>query len=155
MNKDTRLNDFFVSQFYSRNTLSALVYKRFKQERRDRRRRLSGKMSRQDLINLIVTPLHSVAGPCHLHRGRRGGRCHRRPVLASAPPQPLPSAIPHHRVLEQPPSPSLDWSAYRPMEPSDPNTSPWGRQGRPCVIHGWGPCPNQVALVHGPSSSSR
>jgi hypothetical protein len=32
------------------------------------------------------------------------------------------------------------------MEPSDPDASPWGRQDRPCVIHGWG-CPNRANRV--------
>jgi hypothetical protein len=43
---------------------------------------------------------------------------------------------------------------YQPMEPSDPNTSPWGRLGRSCAIHGWGACPNRVAPAHKPSSSN-
>jgi hypothetical protein len=44
---------------------------------------------------------------------------------------------------------------YRPMEPLDPDASPWDRRGRSCVIHYWGPCPNWVTQVHGSSSSGR
>jgi hypothetical protein len=50
-------------------------------------------------------------------------------------------------------SPSLDWSVNRPMVLSDPDAHPRGRQGGPCVIHGWD-CPNRVAPVHDPLSSS-
>jgi hypothetical protein len=83
-------------------------------------------------------------------RNVNSGRCHCR--LGSASPFPPPaSAPPHPRVLERLPSPSLD----RPMEPSDPDASPWGSRGRPCVIHSWGPCPNRVALGLGSSSSSQ
>jgi hypothetical protein len=39
------------------------------------------------------------------------------------------------------------------VTPPDPNTSPWGRWGRPCAVHGWG-CPNRVTPDQGPSSSS-
>jgi hypothetical protein len=41
------------------------------------------------------------------------------------------------------------------MEPSDTDTSPLGRRGRPCAVHGWGPCPNQVAPGLGSSSSGQ
>jgi hypothetical protein len=50
-------------------------------------------------------------------------------------------------------SPSTNRPAYRPMEPSNPDASPWGRRGRLCAIHGWG-CPNRIAPAQGPSSSS-
>jgi hypothetical protein len=114
----------------------------------------SGKMLSNVLTDAILALLHAVAAPHHRRCGRRGGRCHRRPVLAPAPPQqPPPSTAPHRRVLERPPSPSLDRPAYRSMEPSDPDASPWGRRGRPCAIHNWG-CPNRVAPAQGPSSSS-
>jgi hypothetical protein len=53
------------------------------------------------------------------------------------------------------PSPSPDQPVYRSMEPSSPEASPWGRRGRPCVIHGWRPCPNRVKHAHGSSSSCR
>jgi hypothetical protein len=91
--------------------------------------------------------------PHHRRRGRRGGRHHRRPVLAPTQP-PSPSAAPHCHVLDKPPSPSPDRLTYRPMEPSDPNATPWGHWGTPCAIHGWG-CPNRVTPVQGPSSSTR
>jgi hypothetical protein len=51
---------------------------------------------------------------------------------------------PRVRVLEWPPSPSPDQPAYRPMAPSDPVVSPWGRQQPPCTVHGMGPCPYPV-----------
>jgi hypothetical protein len=54
-----------------------------------------------------------------------------------------------------PPSPSPDRPAYRSMEPSYPDASLWGRRGRPCAVHGWGPCPNRVALAHVPLSSGQ
>jgi hypothetical protein len=57
-------------------------------------------------------------------------------------------------ALKQPLSPSLDRLKYWPMEPSDPDTSPWGRHGQPCAVHSWGPCPNWGAPAHGPSSLS-
>jgi hypothetical protein len=41
------------------------------------------------------------------------------------------------------------------MELSDLDASPWGRRGRPCAIHGWGPCPNRVALGLGSTLSGR
>jgi hypothetical protein len=47
-------------------------------------------------------------------------------------------------------SPSPDWL----MVLSDPDAHPRGRQGGPCVIHSWD-CPNRVAPVHDPLSSSR
>jgi hypothetical protein len=52
------------------------------------------------------------------------------------------------------PSPSPDRPAYRPMVLADPDAHLRGRQGGSCVIHNWD-CPNQVAPVHDPSSSSR
>jgi hypothetical protein len=39
------------------------------------------------------------------------------------------------------------------MEPSDPDASRCGRRGWPCVVHGWGLCPNWVAPAHVPLSS--
>jgi hypothetical protein len=84
--------------------------------------------------DVILALLHAVAAPRH-----------RRQILTSAPPQQSsPSAAPHRSVLERPSFPSTDQPAYRPMEPSNPNASPWGRRDRPSVIHGWG-CPNRVA----------
>jgi hypothetical protein len=60
--------------------------------------------------------------------------------------QPLTDAPnPRVRVLERPPSPSHDPLAYRPMKPSDPAASPWGRREPPCTVHGRGPCPYPVA----------
>jgi hypothetical protein len=55
------------------------------------------------------------------------------------PASPLPSAMPHRRVLERPPSPSHDRSTYRPMEPSNPDTSPWGRDHLPSTVGGRAP----------------
>jgi hypothetical protein len=94
---------------------------------------------------------------CHHRHGRRGGRCHRRTVVTPAspppPPPPPPSAVPHHRVLEHPPSPSPDRPTYRPTELSDPDAHPRGHLGGSCAVQSWD-CPNRVAPVHGPSSSS-
>jgi hypothetical protein len=56
------------------------------------------------------------------------------------------------RVRESP-VPFPERPAYRPMEPSDPDASPWGRRVGLCAIHGWA-CPNRVAPAQGPSSSS-
>jgi hypothetical protein len=107
------------------------------------------------LTDVILALLHGVVTPRNRRRYHHGGWRHRRSVLTPAPPkQSPPLAAPHCRVLERPPSPSPDWPAYRPMEPSDPDTSPWGCRGRSCAIHGWG-CPNRVAPVQGPLSSSR
>jgi hypothetical protein len=79
---------------------------------------------------------------------------HRRgQILTPAPPlQPASSTVPHHHVLERPPSPSPERMAYRPMEPLDPDTSPWGHRVGLCAIHGWA-CPNRVAPAQGLSSS--
>jgi hypothetical protein len=52
---------------------------------------------------------------------------------------------PRVRVLEQPPSPSPDPPAYRPLEPSNPAASPWGCQELPYAVHGTGSCPYPVA----------
>jgi hypothetical protein len=82
--------------------------------------------------------------------------CHRRTIAApTSPPPPPPSIVPHRRVLELPPSPSPDRPAYRPIESSDPDASPWGHWGQLCAIHDWGPCPNRVAQIHVPSPSGR
>jgi hypothetical protein len=109
-------------------------------------------MPRMDLTELIVALLHHVAGPRHRRLSRCGGRRHRRP--APAPSQPTAtSATPNPRVLERLSSPSHDRLAYQPMEPSDHDASPRGRRCRSCVIHGWGSCPNPVALAV--ESSSR
>jgi hypothetical protein len=95
-----------------------------------------------------------VAAPRHRHHGRHGEQGHLHQILAPAPPQqPLPSAAPHHRMLEMPPSPSPNRPAYRTIEPLNPDASPWARWDRPCAFHGWG-CPNRVALAQWPSSSS-
>jgi hypothetical protein len=51
------------------------------------------------------------------------------------------------------PSPSPDQPVDRPLL-SYPDAHQRGHQGEPCAIHGWD-CPNQVASVHDPSSSSR
>jgi hypothetical protein len=89
-------------------------------------------MPSRELIEVFLALLHSIAD---LNRRHRGGQCHRRPALAPAPTlQPSSSAPPHRRVLERPPSPSPDWPAYRPMEPSDPHDSvesPGGALCRP------------------------
>jgi hypothetical protein len=114
----------------------------------------SVRMPSRELTNLILALLHSVVGSRHRYHGRRGGRRHRRTVLAPAPPPSPPSTVPHCRVLERLLSPSPDRSVYRPMEPLDPNASPWGRRRRLCAVHGWG-CPNRVTPDQGPSSSSR
>jgi hypothetical protein len=55
--------------------------------------------------------------------------------------------------MEQPPSPSPDRTMNRSLVLSDPDAHPRGRQGGPCAIHDWY-CPNRVAPVHDPSSSS-
>jgi hypothetical protein len=78
------------------------------------------------LTDLVLALLHAIASPRNCRRGRHGGRRHHRPILAPAPPLP-PLVVPHHRVLEWPPSPSPDRQVFRPMEPSDPDTYPWGR----------------------------
>jgi hypothetical protein len=73
-------------------------------------------------------------------------------VPASTPPQPLATPLHHHdhhslwprhatplpHALEWPPSPSPNRLTYRPMEPSDPDASPWGCRGQSCAVHGWG-----------------
>jgi hypothetical protein len=106
------------------------------------------------LTDLALALFHAIAAPRNHRCGHHGGRRHRRPTVAPAPQQPLsPLAVSHRRVLERPPSPSPDRLAYRPMEPSDPDASPWGRRGQPCSIHGWGSCPYQVAPVHEPLST--
>jgi hypothetical protein len=51
------------------------------------------------------------------------------------------------------PSPSPDQPVDRPLL-SYPDAHQRGHQGGPCAVHGWD-CPNQVASVHDPSSSSR
>jgi hypothetical protein len=92
------------------------------------------------LTDLVLALLHAVAAPCHRHQ-----------IVAPAPPlQPPTSATPHRRVLESSPSPER--SAYRLMEPSDPDTSPWGHRVGLCAVHDWA-CPNRVAPAQGPSSS--
>jgi hypothetical protein len=111
-------------------------------------------MPSRALTDIIIALLHEVVGPRHRHRDHRGGQCHRRTVatLASPPPS-LPLAALHCRVLERPWSPTADWSVNWPLVLSDPDAHPRGHQGRTCVIHGWD-CPNRIALVHDPSSSS-
>jgi hypothetical protein len=112
-------------------------------------------MPSSDLTDFILALLRRVDGPRHRRCGPCGGQCHRHPApTPTAPPESL-TTPPHTRVLEQPPSPSPDWVAYQPMEPLDLDASPWGHRDRPCAIHGWGPCPNRVALAHGPSSSGQ
>jgi hypothetical protein len=103
------------------------------------------------LTDAILALLHAVAASRHRRRGHRGGRRHhhRHSVLVPTPPQqPLPSVAPHRCALESPLSPSPDRLAYRPMEPLDPDTSPWGRRGRSCAVHG---CTDRRALVIDPS----
>jgi hypothetical protein len=102
-------------------------------------------MSRNGLTDMILALLHAVVTPHH--------RCQILAPAPSPPQQSPPSAAPHHRVLERPPSPSPDLPAYRLMEPSSLDASPWGRRDRPCAVHGWG-CPNRVAPAQGPSSLS-
>jgi hypothetical protein len=62
-------------------------------------------------------------------------------------PQPSASPTPNPRVLERPPSPSPNRPVYRPMDPSYHDASPRGCHGLPCVVYGWGPCPNPVTLM--------
>jgi hypothetical protein len=139
MNKKHKIQCLSI---FTHNTLSTLLYEHFNQEQRDRRRRSHGKMP-GGLTDLVLTLLHVVAGPRNRRHGRRDAWHHRCLILAPMPPPPLsPSVVPHHRVLERPPSPSPNQLAYRPIEPSDPDTSPWGCQGRPCAVHSWGLCPN-------------
>jgi hypothetical protein len=71
-------------------------------------------MSGQGLTNLVLALIHVVVGPRNHRRGHRGGRCHRRPILALAPPPPSLSSAPHRRVLERP----------RPLTLTD-RWSPW------------------------------
>jgi hypothetical protein len=105
------------------------------------------------LTDLLLALLHAVAAPRHHRHGHRGGRHHRYQILAPAPPlQPLSLAMSPLRVLERPPSPSPDRLAYRPMEPLDPNDSPWSHRVVPCAVYGWA-CPNWVAPAQGASSS--
>jgi hypothetical protein len=67
----------------------------------------------------------------------------------------------HHRLRPRhtrecwsgPPSPSPDRAVNRSLL-SDPDAHQRGRQGGSCALHGR-ECPNRVALVHDPSSSSR
>jgi hypothetical protein len=132
------------------NTLSALLYKSTERANQEKIKNNS-KMPSLDLTDLIFALLNRVARP---HHRRHGGQCHRRPRPAPSIP-PLASAPPRSRVLERPPPPSPDRPAYRSMEPSYPDASLWGRRGRPCAVHGWGPCPNRVALAHGPLSSGQ
>jgi hypothetical protein len=107
-------------------------------------------MPLRELTEVFLVLLHSVAGLNRHCRGRHGGR---RLVPAVAPPlQSSSSAPPHRRVLERPPSPSPDRATYRPMEPSDPDDSPWSHRVVPCAVHGWA-CPNRVAPAQGASSS--
>jgi hypothetical protein len=110
-------------------------------------------MPSRELTEVFLALLHFVAGLNRRHHGCRGGRCHRRPPPAPTPPLQLLSSVPPHcRVLERPPSPSSDRSAYQPMESSDPNDSPWSRRVVSCAVHGWA-CPNRVASAQGASSS--
>jgi hypothetical protein len=130
MNKEIQVHDFFVSRFLflthyqycSMNDWIKIDEERF------------GKMPGP--TDLILAFLHAVAAPRHRCRGRRCGWRHCRPILAPAPQQPPPLAMPHHHVLERPSSPFTDRPTYWSMEPSDPDVSPWGRWGRPCAIHG-------------------
>jgi hypothetical protein len=88
-----------------------------------------------------------------LSRSTRKPSARSREAIAPAnlPPS-LPLAAPHRRVLEPPPSPSPDQPVNRPLL-SDLDGHQRGCQGGSCVIHGWD-CPNRVAPVHDPSSSS-
>jgi hypothetical protein len=100
-----------------------------------------GKMSSVNLTDLVVALLHQVAGPCHRHRGRHSGWCHRHQAPAPPPSALAPS---NPRVLERTPSPSSDRLAYRSMEPSGHDASPRGCHGRQSAIHRWGPFPNPI-----------
>jgi hypothetical protein len=110
-------------------------------------------------LNLYHLPISSwcfcTKSSAHARcRGRRGGRHHRHTVVAPASPLPSPLLYaPHRQVLEQPPSPSPDRPTNRAMVLSDPDTHPRGHQGGSCVVHSWD-CPNRVAPIHDPSSSS-
>jgi hypothetical protein len=133
----------------SSNTISALLYERTQRDQ-EIVKITTIRMPSLGLTEFIVVLLYRVAAPRHRCHGHCGGWRHCRP--GPAPPFPLPTlAPPHPRVLERPSSPSPN----RLMEPSDPDASSWGRRGCPCVIHGWGPCPNRVAPAHGSSSSGQ
>jgi hypothetical protein len=111
MNENTtRLIHFFVSQFRTHNTLSALFYELSKGELRSMKQEISsGKMPRNKLTDLVLALLHTVATPCHRRCSHHDGRCHYRMVIAPAsPPPPPPSITPHCRMLEWPPFPSPD-----------------------------------------------
>jgi hypothetical protein len=123
--------------------------------RREKKRgdRTTSKMPKHALTDLIVALLHVVGGPRrHCRRSRRGGRRHRRQAVAPIDPPPL-SAASHRRVLERPLSPSPDRPVIRPLL-SNPDAHQRGCQGGPCAVHDWD-CPNRVAPVHDPLSSSR
>jgi hypothetical protein len=98
------------------------------------------------------------------HRAHRGRRHHRTVLVGTlyldqlhqtgedpraGPSCQAPEKIPNLRVRVMQrlpsPSPSPTPSAYWPMEPSDPATSPRSRQEPPCAIHGMGLCPYLVA----------
>jgi hypothetical protein len=100
--------------------------------RRPRRRGRRGRrhQQQQPRVTLDLDRLHQTGGD-------PGAGSSRQP-LTDAP-------NPRVRVLERPPSPSHDPLAYRPMKPSDPAASPWGRREPPCTVHGRGLCPYPVA----------
>jgi hypothetical protein len=83
---------------------------------------------------------------CNHHVGRDVGA-----GPSNAAPTSPSSASTHPRVLEKPPSPSLDQPEYWPLELSDIDASPRRHWGHPCTVHGWGMCPNPVALAATPS----
>jgi hypothetical protein len=74
---------------------------------------------------------------------------------STAPPSLPPQSLLRPRVLERSPSPSSDWSVYRPMEPSNTDTSLGGHWSHRYTIHGWGPRPTRVAQTGGSMSSGR
>jgi hypothetical protein len=129
MNEKALLSPLHLCLLIFSHMLSTMLYECSKREQRSatKNKIKSGKIPINGLTDVILALLHAVAAPCHCHRGRHGGRCHRRLVLTPAPPhQPPPSAALHHHVLERPPSPSPDRQAYQSMEPSDKDASPRG-----------------------------
>jgi hypothetical protein len=105
MNEKALLSPLHLCLLIFSHMLSTMLYECSKREQRSatKNKIKSGKIPINGLTDVILALLHAVAAPCHCHRGRHGGRCHRRLVLTPAPPhQPPPSAALHHHVLERP-----------------------------------------------------